>query len=294
MENVSPADKAMGSILPNFPKEEVKQMAVRHDDLFLLTYPKSGTHWLSEVIPLILNGGDTKSVIPMEKRAMTVEVLLAKQGDDPKVLYLKTNHGVAADFDPDDMESPRFLSSHFKYEDLPTQLLEKKPKVIYLARNPKDVAVSMLNQITRPPFDVDMSFDVFLELLLTGKVAPGQWGPHVLDWWEKKDEDHVLFLKYEDLKKDLKSGVKKIAVFIEKDLTAETIAKIADHCTIDNMKKAAKDDPVMKALGWKDNPFIRKGIVGGWKEKYTVAQSELVDKYYKEWLEGTGLEFEFE
>ncbi|XP_070555612.1 sulfotransferase 1C4-like [Ptychodera flava] len=238
MENAPPTDKAKGNILPDFPKEKVKQIEVRHDDLFLLTYPKSGTHWLKEIVPLILNGGDTKADIPIEKRAIIIELLLAKQGDDPKLLFLKTNNGFAADFDPDGMESPRFLPSHFKYEDLPTQLLEKKPKVIYLARNPKDVAVSMLNQVARPPFNVDMSFGAFLELFLAGKVVSGPWGPHVLDWWKRKDEDHVLFLKYEDLKKDLKSGVKKIAEFIGKDLTAETIAKIADHCTIDNMKKS--------------------------------------------------------
>ena len=40
--------------------------------------------------------------------------------------------------------------------------------------------------------------------------------------------------------------------------------------------------------------FPPKGKVGGWKERFTVAQSEFFDGVYKEEMEGTGIEFDFE
>lgn len=38
--------------------------------------------------------------------------------------------------------SPRFVKSHLPKDLLPTQIWEKKAKVIFVVRNPKDVAVS--------------------------------------------------------------------------------------------------------------------------------------------------------
>ncbi|XP_070555613.1 sulfotransferase 1B1-like [Ptychodera flava] len=280
-----------------WPLERVKQFEIRQDDLFLLTYPKSGTHWLMEIIPLVLNGRDTEAAIPLEKKGLLLEMVLAKDGDDPRVLFLKKNHGIPDDFDVSQIESPRFLASHIKYDNLPKQLFEKKTKVIYLARNPKDVAVSLLNQIARPPINAPDDLSLFLTTSFftdKDKGGSGEWGVHVSKWWKQKDEDHVLFLKYEDLRKDMKTGIQAIAKFLGKDLSFETVTKIADHCTIDNMKEISKDDPVLKAMGWKDNPFVRKGKVGGWKERFTVAQSEMMDKYCEKWLTGTGLEFDLQ
>ncbi len=37
---------------------------------------------------------------------------------------------------------------------------------------------------------------------------------HVKPWWEHRNDANILFLKYEDLKEDLASNVRKIAAFI--------------------------------------------------------------------------------
>ena len=40
--------------------------------------------------------------------------------------------------------------------------------------------------------------------------------------------------------------------------------------------------------------LLSSGKVGGWKDNFTVAESEFFDKIYKEKMEGSGIEFEFE
>ena len=40
------------------------------------------------------------------------------------------------------MPSPRTIKTHLPGAMLPTQLFDKQPKIIYIARNPKDIAVS--------------------------------------------------------------------------------------------------------------------------------------------------------
>ncbi|XP_070555617.1 sulfotransferase 1C4-like [Ptychodera flava] len=296
MEKVKPGGHQGKKTPMNFPVEKVKSIEVRTDDVFLISFHKSGTHWLKKVVQLIFNGGDNDIRGTPASESPFLEMLLAGEGDDPRVQQMKMGYGVPLDFDVKDMESPRLLCTHVNYDLLPPQLHEKKAKVIYLARNPKDVAASAFNHFSRPPISLFEDFQSYLEIFLDekGKGIFSQWGPHVLEWWHRRHENNVLYVKYEDMKKDPTVGVRTIAEFIGKDLSPEIIDKIANYCSIEKMKVDAMDDPTVKVFGWKDNPFIRKGQVGGWKETFTVAQSELLDKRYKEWLKGSGLEFQFE
>ncbi len=41
-------------------------------------------------------------------------------------------------------------------------------------------------------------------------------------------------------------------------------------------------------------PFIRKGVVGGWKDHFTPEQSAKIDSLYCEKFKTVGLELEFD
>lgn len=45
------------------------------------------------------------------------------------------------------IESPRILNSHLNKENLPTQIFEKRLKIIHVLRNPKDMLVSFYNHV---------------------------------------------------------------------------------------------------------------------------------------------------
>ncbi|XP_077996202.1 sulfotransferase 1C2-like [Glandiceps talaboti] len=291
------------------PEGKLQTMEIRPDDLFLITYPKSGTHWLKFLIRAMLNNGNYEEV-PDEIRGPFLEIAFAEEGDEPSLVICQKHPDNSVDIPG--MKSPRFLVTHLSLDLGPTKMNTKKPKIIYLARNPKDCVVSMFNMLELIPF-IDKSsstaaerFDGHLRSFLDDQSAgmyAGKWNDNVISYWKRRNDDNILFLKYEDMKKDFKCSIEKIAQFIGKTLSMDEIDKLADLCSIEKMRHnpVANDSTGCAILGItgtldkaEGTPFAGKGKIGGWKNYFTVAQNELFDKHYQEWMKGTGLDFDFE
>ncbi|KAF5857906.1 hypothetical protein ETB97_005143 [Aspergillus alliaceus] len=94
--------------------------------------------------------------------------------------------------------------------------LRNKCRYIYIARNTKDVITSYSHfekEKSRSGF-YSGDWDHCFELLVGGKVQRGDWFDHVHSWWEHKDADNILFLRYENLKLDLDGELSNIAAFL--------------------------------------------------------------------------------
>ena len=61
-----------------------------------------------------------------------------------------------------------------------------------------------------------------------------------MDYYRLKDEKNFLFLKFEDMKKDVKGVIRTIANFTNRTLTDAEIDKLADHVSFDSMKSILK------------------------------------------------------
>ena len=71
----------------------------------------------------------------------------------------------------EEIPSPRVLKSHLAGPLLPPQLMEKKPKIIYVLRNPKDLVVSyyyFTKAVVPTPENATMPFADFVDKMLTG------------------------------------------------------------------------------------------------------------------------------
>lgn len=99
-------------------------------------------------------------------------------------------------------ESRRFLKTHLPFSLLPPSVMEKQAKVIYVARNPKDVAVSYyhllrLYRTTGYIGDFPKFWNYFERDLLP-------WTPyyeHINEGYAHRFTPNVLFMFYEDMNK---------------------------------------------------------------------------------------------
>ncbi|KAG8430481.1 hypothetical protein GDO86_020530, partial [Hymenochirus boettgeri] len=268
-----------GITLPQFTADNwdtIQNFQAREDDVVIVTYPKSGTTWMQEVVDLVLLEGDMeRSVrVPCFIKVPFIEMVGLKSM--PSAVELA-----------DKMESPRRIKTH-----LPTQL------IIYLARNAKDCLVSYyyFHKMNKGLPDPG-TWDDFFSSFLSGDILWGSWFDHVIGWWKAVDKHRILYVFYEDMIEDPKREVIKVMKFLGKDLSDDVVERIVDHTTF----KAMKENPMANysilpkaAFDQTISPFIRKGIVGDWKNHFSVAQNMIFDEEYKKRLEGSDLTFRTE
>ena len=85
-----------------------------------------------------------------------------------------------------------------------------------------------------------------------------------------------------------------IANFLNKPLPDELINRIAEQCSFKGMKKNEISFRRSPNVGEQRSPFLRKGVVGGWKNYFNPELNERFEKEVLAKLKGTGLEFDFE
>lgn len=255
-----------------------EEFSFRPDDILIVTYPKSGTTWMQEVVPLIMSGGDPASVetLPNWDRVPWLE-----EHRSP-VLNLEQR------------PSPRMFSTHFHYSMMPPSFFEIKPKVIYVMRNPKDVFTSAFHYYGITSFMVNPGPQgEFLHKFLDGKVIFGSWFDHVKGWLNADDKERIMYIAYEEMM-DLKGSVARLSQFLEKPLDAEVIETIAERCLFKNMKKNKMSNYSAVPREFMDqtkSEFLRKGIIGDWKNHLTEAETEYFDAVYKDKMKDVKYKF---
>ncbi|XP_064390364.1 sulfotransferase 1C4-like [Halichondria panicea] len=279
---IRPFHKLHGILVPEFMTadhfDSLATVQLDASDVWISTFPKAGTTWTQQIVKLIRNQGEEDDV-QISKSVPWVE---------------NSNY---ADIDIPSLPKPRTFKSHMPYELMPCGIPNTTPcKYIYVTRNPKDVAVSLYFHYQRSHAlpDKKIDWNLFYCNFLNGNVEFGNFLDHVLSWWPHRNDANVLFLKFEDMKRDLRAVVARIAHFIGADISDEIVAKVADKSTFKAMKANAAAN-----YSWSktDNPgttdFMRKGEVGDWENYFTAEQSEEMDKVCREKLQGTGLDYTF-
>ena len=103
---------------------------------------------------------------------------------------------------------------------------------------------------------------------------------------------------YEDIKNDPKESIKKLAKFLGEDLSENVLDIIVEKTSFKFAKEAReaalKTDAQESSYREDISPFLRKGVVGDWKNYFSDEESEYMDRRYNETLKPLGINFQYE
>ncbi|CAN0896886.1 Cytosolic sulfotransferase 17 [Linum grandiflorum] len=210
-----------------------------------------------------------------------------------------------------DEDQRRLFHTHIPYSHLPDSIktYERGCKLVYITREPKDTLVSLwhfFNKISISKQD-DSIFPMerAVESFCSGAIPFGPYWEHVLEYWEesKRSPDNMIFIKYEDLQRDPKPHVRKLASFMGRpfgdDDDDEEVDKVIWRSSFDRLKdldvnKTAPSPKMKLAPLLKFSDYFRRGAVGDWRNYLTPEMAQRVDDITRVKFRGTGLYLEDE
>lgn len=216
--------KYTGKIFPPFKPDTIanmKSLPIRNDDVLLCGFPKTGCHWLYEIVRMITSGSTELSA-----HGKIVEGMLEAA---PQILL-------------DSVSSPRVLNTHVHYEELPNDTKEKKTKIVFSIRCPKDTVVSYYNhlQLLKHNYNYDGSFENYFQMFMAGNIEYGSYFDYLLAWDKVRQcqkDNSMMVVDYNCLREDTLRTVKEIARFLDVDITDAFARRVVEKTDINNMKK---------------------------------------------------------
>ena len=288
-----------------FDVEAVKNLNVRQDDIFVVTPAKCGTTWMQEIVWLMNNDVDVEEAKKVGQfyRFPFLEVgfALAKEEEDeyPAEDAEKNFENVRAFMKfsyeyVEKMESPRFIKTHAPLCMLPDGILEKC-KVVFVARNVKDATVSFYHHWALRFEDEGLDFKKFSDLCMNKMHTYTPMIPMILEAWNARNHPNLHFTTYEALKADLHGELEKLQKFFNLNLSPEKLEMLKNHVSIDNLRHTDSVNKKYEVKNVEGNKnFIRKGMVGDWKNYFDDDLNKEWDKYIEESLGDSDYKMIFE
>ena len=246
-------------------------------DVFITSYPKCGTSWLQNIIFLLRRGSDAQGNPLQETPWIEMSASLAKTGMFPFMSPMSVDDMLALPPPGDEQSCLRAWKTHPLVDAVPwkgglIKAVEVGAKMVIVSRNPKDACISMYHHTMNLPLSgFDGGLNEFVPLFLDGKVTCNHFWEWHRDWWIAKEAypENILWLQYEDMKKDLEKEIRRIIDFLKLDKTDEEIKKVTERSTFSSMKaeSAARNDHAAQ------KNHYRSGKAGGWED---VMSAEVV------------------
>ena len=208
----------------------LRHRGFRPADVFLGSYPRSGTTW---------------------SRFVLLEILTGHEGGFDEVNGILHGVGYHATGVPVLPGGGRLVATHEQY---------RKPyhKAVYLVRDVRDVILSEFAYTTALEF-FEGDLDSFISQFLLKKVNPfGPWQKHVASWLDSpiSDTSNLLTVHYQDLRKNPLEGFTRIANFLGVESDPALIQRAIEHNTLAKMKEKERVAPQRASV---KGQFVRPG-----------------------------------
>ncbi len=273
----------------------------RDDDIIVSTPYKCGTTW-AQMIIINLIYLDAEEVPSIDHVSPWVD---ARFGPLDEVMGLL-----------DGIKERRCIKSHLGLDGLPYY---PQAKYVCVGRDARDVFMSLWNHWGNYT-------DQMYEMMGTGQVGDPMprrtddlrgtwrdwitkswfdwesegypyWGNmhHIQSFWDYRHFTNILMVHYNDLTADPEGQIKRIADYLDVDVTAEQVTRIAQATHFDTVKKnASKLLPRLdQTFAGGADAFIYKGTNGRWREVltdedvalYEEAKAKVLSRDCADWLE---------
>jgi hypothetical protein len=248
-----------------------RQIAVRPDDTFIVSYPRSGNTWTRFLLANLLYAGKPVTFANIEE--------LIPDAEAQSSLHMKR------------VPSPRIIKSHQYFD-------HRYPRVLYIVRDPRDVVLSYYDfsrkyrQITD-----DYPLERYVHDFVNAKLSSASWGTwreNVGSWLAARDgRPDFLLVRYEDLKGQTESELARVATFFGVDPTPALLRGAIEQSSAERMRELEKKegaDWVTTKGKRADIPFIGNASSGNWKSKLPAAAAAEIETAWGPLIASLGYE----
>ena len=241
--------------------------SVRPTDVFLVTYPRSGTTWAGFLVASALHPSerfDIKSYL--------------RHLPDVNELYF----GFRSLRDHSALPDPRVFSVHAPYD-------PALARVIYVLRDPRDVMVSYwhFQRLTEASFQLGLR-----EFVQRDDHWPCRWDEHVAGWLLDHRPRDMLVVRYEDLQRDPAKALREMLEFARLPARAEDVERAVAAGGFENMQRGESRSGFSMdgAAPLRGESFVRRGKVGGWQDELDAEALACLEAKYGEVMRKVGYE----
>jgi len=228
-----------------------RNLRVFPDDVFLVSYPKSGNTWTRFLIANL--------------------VFPEKQPDFANLNELIPDPEGLSKRHLENMPRPRYIKSHQYFD-------PRYKKLIYIVRDPRDVVLSEFHfDIKRRAISEDYPLQQFVSRFVRGELNHpyGTWGENAASWfYTRRQGPQFLLVRYESLQSQAIDEMEKIAEFLGVSADPERIAFAIQQSSADRMRELEKKQGMLWSSTREtrqDKPFVRAAKAGGWKNELPEA-----------------------
>ena len=251
----------------------VNSLTFVNDSVIIVEYPKSGGSWLGQLVSNYFDMPFPRNNFPILSKSV--------------------------------------YHSHY----LPKYLINKNKKILWLVRDGRDVSVSFYyhqliwsnkNKLdpktvtyTRKNLPFDNFDDIYNNLPRYIEYSfehvpskshyfnfPGNWASYNRSWKTELDKDNgnIYMLRYEDLLNDTEGTLRRLITdFFNTEVNEEKLKTVVHKYSFENQTNREKGEENTQS-------FLRKGISGDWKNKFSDSAKKTYKKYGGEMLIKLGYE----